>query len=154
MMSELDRRMTNRTIATPIATLPDLRRVTPWLWVICERCQHRAPTARHHGSFGGVLTRQARCCAARRAAANVAVRVQSFSCRDGVDWTRRCVLANSLTGRDLHCLPSLLGDLGLLILCHLSNAFVTVRDVDELSFDKWIGYTLRKPTRVVCSPSP
>jgi hypothetical protein len=28
-----------------VATLADLRRVTPWLWVICERCQHRAPTA-------------------------------------------------------------------------------------------------------------
>jgi hypothetical protein len=27
------------------ATLADLRGVTPWLWVICERCQHRAPTA-------------------------------------------------------------------------------------------------------------
>jgi hypothetical protein len=27
------------------ATLADLRRVTPWLWVICARCLHRAPTA-------------------------------------------------------------------------------------------------------------
>src|SRR5262249_61085945 len=106
MRSELDRRRTNRTIATPIATLPDLRRVTPWLWVICERCQHRAPTARHHGSFGGVLTRQARCCAARRAAANVAVRGQSFSCRDGGGWTRRGGLANSVKGRVLAFLPS------------------------------------------------
>jgi hypothetical protein len=26
-------------------TLADLRGVTPWLWVICERCQHRSPTA-------------------------------------------------------------------------------------------------------------
>ena len=26
-------------------TLADLRGVTPWLWIICERCQHRAPTA-------------------------------------------------------------------------------------------------------------
>src|SRR5262249_23367676 len=151
MMSELNRRMTNRTIATPIATLPDLRRVTPWLWVICERCQHRAPTALAPWLIRWGPDAAGECCAARRAGANVAVRVQSFSCRDGVDWTRRCVLANSLTGRDLHCLPSLLGGLGLLILCHLSNAFVTVRDVDELSFDKWIGYTLRKPTRVVCS---
>ena len=35
----------SRMFFTPIATLVDLRRVTPWLWVICERCQHRAPTA-------------------------------------------------------------------------------------------------------------
>src|SRR5215510_429188 len=27
------------------ATLADLRRVTPRLWVICARCLHRAPTA-------------------------------------------------------------------------------------------------------------
>jgi len=27
------------------ATLADLRRVTPWLWVICARCLYRAPTA-------------------------------------------------------------------------------------------------------------
>ena len=26
-------------------TLADLRGVTPWLWVICERCLHRTPTA-------------------------------------------------------------------------------------------------------------
>ena len=29
----------------PVATLADLRRVTPWLWVHCERCQHRSPAA-------------------------------------------------------------------------------------------------------------
>jgi len=34
-----------RTADTPIATLTDLRRVTPWLWVYCERCQHRSPAA-------------------------------------------------------------------------------------------------------------
>jgi hypothetical protein len=34
-----------RMPTTPIATLADLRRVTPWLWVICARCLHRAPTA-------------------------------------------------------------------------------------------------------------
>jgi hypothetical protein len=28
-----------------VASLADLRGVTPWLWVICERCQHRSPTA-------------------------------------------------------------------------------------------------------------
>src|SRR5262249_750814 len=68
MMSELDRRMTNRTIATPIATLPHLRRVTPWLWVICERCQHRAPTALAPwlirwgpDASGEMLRRSARC---------------------------------------------------------------------------------------------
>jgi len=26
-------------------TLADLRRCTPWLWVYCECCQHRSPTA-------------------------------------------------------------------------------------------------------------
>jgi hypothetical protein len=26
-------------------TLADLRRCTPWLWVYCERCQHRSPAA-------------------------------------------------------------------------------------------------------------
>jgi hypothetical protein len=30
---------------TPVATLANLRGVTPWLWVICDRCQHRSPTA-------------------------------------------------------------------------------------------------------------
>jgi len=34
-----------RMATTPVATLADLRGVTPWLWVICERCLHRAPTA-------------------------------------------------------------------------------------------------------------
>jgi len=34
-----------RGATTPIATLADLRRVTPWLWVYCERCEHRSPTA-------------------------------------------------------------------------------------------------------------
>ena len=32
-----------RTADTPIATLAHLRRVTPWLWVYCERCQRVAP---------------------------------------------------------------------------------------------------------------
>jgi hypothetical protein len=35
----------SRMPTTPIATLADPRRVTPWLWVICARCLHRAPTA-------------------------------------------------------------------------------------------------------------
>src|SRR5215831_3231632 len=35
----------SRRANTPIATLADLRRVTPWLWIYCERCQHRSPTA-------------------------------------------------------------------------------------------------------------
>ena len=34
-----------RIAATPVATLADLRRVTPWLWVICARCLRRTPTA-------------------------------------------------------------------------------------------------------------
>jgi hypothetical protein len=34
-----------RAADTPIATLADLRRVTPWLWVYCERCQHRSQAA-------------------------------------------------------------------------------------------------------------
>jgi len=34
-----------RGATTPIATLADLRRVTPWLWVYCERCQHRSAAA-------------------------------------------------------------------------------------------------------------
>jgi hypothetical protein len=29
----------------PVATLADLRGVTPWLWVICARCLRRTPTA-------------------------------------------------------------------------------------------------------------
>jgi len=32
-----------RTVTATIANLADLRRVTPWLWVYCERCQHRSP---------------------------------------------------------------------------------------------------------------
>jgi len=28
-----------------VATLAELRGVTPWLWVICERCLHRVSTA-------------------------------------------------------------------------------------------------------------
>jgi hypothetical protein len=36
----------SRTASMPVATLADLRGVTPWLWVICEHCLHRAPTAR------------------------------------------------------------------------------------------------------------
>jgi hypothetical protein len=31
----------NRTANMPVASLADLRGVTPWLWVICARCQHR-----------------------------------------------------------------------------------------------------------------
>jgi hypothetical protein len=27
------------------ATLGDLHRATPWLWLNCERCQHHAPIA-------------------------------------------------------------------------------------------------------------
>ena len=34
-----------RTANTTIATLADLQRVTPWLWVCCEQCQHRSPAA-------------------------------------------------------------------------------------------------------------
>jgi hypothetical protein len=36
--------MTRKTM-TPAASLADLRGVTPWLWIICERCQHHSPTA-------------------------------------------------------------------------------------------------------------
>lgn len=28
-----------------VATLTDLRRHSPWVWLYCERCQHRAPMA-------------------------------------------------------------------------------------------------------------
>src|SRR5215510_15279471 len=35
----------SRTVATAVATLVDLRRVTPWLWVHWERCQYRSPAA-------------------------------------------------------------------------------------------------------------
>jgi len=28
-----------------IATLAELRRCTPWLWIHCEYCQHRSPAA-------------------------------------------------------------------------------------------------------------
>jgi hypothetical protein len=29
----------------PRPTLGDLQRATPWVWIHCERCQHRAPFA-------------------------------------------------------------------------------------------------------------
>jgi len=29
----------------PRATLGDLHRATPWLWLCCERCQHHSPLA-------------------------------------------------------------------------------------------------------------
>jgi len=29
----------------PRATLGDLQRATPWLWLYCERCQHHSPLA-------------------------------------------------------------------------------------------------------------
>jgi len=55
----------NRTVAT----LADLRPVTPWLSVICERCQHRAPTALApwligwgHNASSDMVRRSARCC--------------------------------------------------------------------------------------------
>jgi len=35
----------SRTANMPVATLADLRGVTPWLWVICARCLRRTPTA-------------------------------------------------------------------------------------------------------------
>src|SRR5262249_23027 len=35
----------SRAANMPVATLADLRRVTPWLWVICARRLRRTPTA-------------------------------------------------------------------------------------------------------------
>jgi hypothetical protein len=57
----------SRKPTTPVATLTDLRRVTPWLWVICARCIHRAPTAlapwiiRWGAEASDILRRSARC---------------------------------------------------------------------------------------------
>jgi len=31
--------------ASPIPTLEQLRRGTPWCWIVCERCLHRTPLA-------------------------------------------------------------------------------------------------------------
>jgi DNA-directed RNA polymerase subunit RPC12/RpoP len=57
-----------RIAATPVATLADLRRVTPWLWVICARCLRRTPTALAQwiirwgpDSSSDMLRRSARC---------------------------------------------------------------------------------------------
>jgi hypothetical protein len=61
----------NRTVAT----LADLRRVTPWLWVICERCQHRAPTAlapwliRWGPEASNDMPRRSACCGHRNCSA-------------------------------------------------------------------------------------
>jgi hypothetical protein len=35
----------SRTANMSVATFANLRGVTPWLWVICERCLYRSPTA-------------------------------------------------------------------------------------------------------------
>jgi hypothetical protein len=38
-------RSTHRSPPGPRPTLGDLQRSTPWLWMCCERCRHRAPLA-------------------------------------------------------------------------------------------------------------
>src|SRR5262249_53102383 len=35
-----------------VAPPGDLRRVTPWLWLYCERCQHGSPTGRNDPTAG------------------------------------------------------------------------------------------------------
>jgi hypothetical protein len=30
---------------TPVPTLEQLRRGTPWCWIVCNQCMHRAPVA-------------------------------------------------------------------------------------------------------------
>ena len=46
----------------PRATLGDLQRATPWLWLSCERCQHHSPLARAVTVICWVQRRQATCC--------------------------------------------------------------------------------------------
>ena len=60
----------------PRATLGDLLRVTPWLWVNCGRCQHHAPLARGCGDPLGPR------CVERRAAAAGAVHGLRQQARD------------------------------------------------------------------------
>jgi len=50
-----------RTADTPIATLAHLRRVTPWLWVYCERCQHRSLIRWGADASSDMLRQSARC---------------------------------------------------------------------------------------------
>jgi hypothetical protein len=38
-------RKTNKSPPGPRPTLGDLQRSTPWLWLWCDRCQHKAPFA-------------------------------------------------------------------------------------------------------------
>jgi hypothetical protein len=38
-------RPTHRSAPGPRPTLADLQRATPWVWLWCERCQHRGPLA-------------------------------------------------------------------------------------------------------------
>jgi hypothetical protein len=64
----------------PVATLADLRRVTPWLWVHCERCQHRSPVALvsliirwSAEASSDVLHRSARCTRCGRKGATIQI---------------------------------------------------------------------------------
>src|SRR5262249_10749956 len=52
----------SRTAATPVAILADLRRVTPWLWIHCERSRHRSLAGSCRSSSGGVPTLRATYC--------------------------------------------------------------------------------------------
>jgi hypothetical protein len=39
--------------APPRPSLAELRRGTPWFWLVCDRCLHRAPTLSPRGSSDG-----------------------------------------------------------------------------------------------------
>ena len=38
-------RKTHKSPAGPLPTLGDLQRATPWVWMHCDRCQHKVPFA-------------------------------------------------------------------------------------------------------------
>jgi hypothetical protein len=68
---------------TPRPTLEQLRRGTPWCWVVCEHCMHRKPVA-----FVPFIIRwgrmpRATCCADRRAALIAAARARLCSTHHG-----------------------------------------------------------------------
>src|SRR6516162_7428728 len=79
-----------RMATTPVATLADLRGVTPWLWVICERCLHRAPTALAPWIIRWALRPRAICSVAQRGADNAAARARRSKYRDGVGCRGQC----------------------------------------------------------------